>query len=1010
MRNFSRSLLLVGSIALMGGLAACGDDVTVSPPTQPTPKVTSVTVAPSPAQVRVGNTLQLTASVTADSGATPTVAWTTSDASIASVDGSGKVTGVKPGQVAITATASANGSSASGSATVTVSNTTNVANITLNPTAVTLTVGNTQGINATVNLDPSSTSTDRGVTWSSSNDAVATVDANGVVTAVSAGSATITAAAKADPNATATATVTVRNPAPTSISVQSITVTGNLNQTVNVNNVAGSIDVTLNVDPGENIVTKVEVLLDGNVVCSQNFSAAQNQALAAAAVNAATAPVPVVCQINTAQFNGTSGIADFFNGTHQLSARAITSTGSQVATPSTQLVFNNVSGFVAAVTSVNANGAVNAVDPRTGLSWIGGDVTISLLPVSYVQGQTFTNVTIAGGTGLFGKSSLAPALGANGQFAVTLTNDPTTPWTATNTSLYNYVTPCGTVTTCAEPFTIASSVVTGGGSGSTQILNFGANPLGNATVTALPAVRYDGAAPGVTPVNPGAPAAVAITTGNAPIWVNATSSLTAGSFGLPTQATLNSGSGTNVTPGTDAGVDAVTATVFAGPATAAVFGTPASATNCDVTGLSAVTTGNQLAETIVSTSYRARVQYADALGNAQCVDITTIDANGNLFTTFGADFTAPTGTVTGPAANSAFTSTGAVTNFAVTATDNASGFSNTPLQVQVSRFYPGTTECVYGNGAGCVNPSAQPLTFNVTTGATGTAEGYYSTTVNLVDQAGNIASVFASRTTLVDAQAPNFNGGISLQSLYAGNAPANFMATAIDNIDLQSLIGTLTYPTAAIQYGTQVIGSYGLPFETSVPVTYTINSFIRCINAAGDFATATNVPTSFAFRVFDQALNSTALAQAIPGANVVGCGTGSPAGAGAVGDVAINTFDQNAPGYPGGATQVSLNGTTASTPTTVTLSAVADVPLNTSNNPFNRVEFYWFDAVNGAYRLAGTATAALQQTQTNRTWTYTFTWDPAAPIPVGTVTVVGIGVDAQGDAVLTSTQTVTIVP
>ncbi|MDQ8737087.1 LamG-like jellyroll fold domain-containing protein [Paenibacillus sp. LHD-38] len=52
----------------------------------------------------------------------------------------------------------------------------------------------------------------RSVTWSSSNDAVAAVDTNGLVTAVSIGTAVITAASIADTTQKATATITVTEP------------------------------------------------------------------------------------------------------------------------------------------------------------------------------------------------------------------------------------------------------------------------------------------------------------------------------------------------------------------------------------------------------------------------------------------------------------------------------------------------------------------------------------------------------------------------------------------------------------------------------------------------------------------------------------------------------------------------------------------------------------------------------------------------------------------------------
>jgi hypothetical protein len=90
------------------------------------------------------------------------------------------------------------------------------------------------------------------------------------------------------------------------------------------------------------------------------------------------------------------------------------------------------------------------------------------------------------------------------------------------------------------------------------------------------------------------------------------------------------------------------------------------------------------------------------------------------------------------------------------------------------------------------------------------------------------------------------------------------------------------------------------------------------------------------------------------------------------------------------------------------LTAVADVALNSSADPFTRVDFFYVSG--GVHIKIGTASVVLAQTVTNRTYTYTVTWDPDAAVPVGAVTVVALGVDAQGDAVLTGTQVVTTVP
>lgn len=81
-----------------------------------------------------------------------------------------------------------------------------VTSVTVSSKTLNLEVGQTRTLTATVKPD---NATDKTVTWTSSNDKVATV-ANGVVTAVGKGTATITAAAGGK---TATCTVTVKEPA-----------------------------------------------------------------------------------------------------------------------------------------------------------------------------------------------------------------------------------------------------------------------------------------------------------------------------------------------------------------------------------------------------------------------------------------------------------------------------------------------------------------------------------------------------------------------------------------------------------------------------------------------------------------------------------------------------------------------------------------------------------------------------------------------------------------------------
>ena len=102
------------------------------------------------------------------------------------------------------------GSVTSNAATLTVNAATvSVTGVTLNKTSTELTVGQSETLTATVQPDDA---TNKAMNWSSSNEAVATVDTNGKVTAVGEGNATITATAADGSNISATCTVTVEKP------------------------------------------------------------------------------------------------------------------------------------------------------------------------------------------------------------------------------------------------------------------------------------------------------------------------------------------------------------------------------------------------------------------------------------------------------------------------------------------------------------------------------------------------------------------------------------------------------------------------------------------------------------------------------------------------------------------------------------------------------------------------------------------------------------------------------
>lgn len=137
---------------------------------------------------------------------TKTVTWSSSNSSIATVDATGKVTGVAPGDATITATPSAAGVSV---ANITIHVVSELQSISLNKTSLDMAKENEETL--TVSYNPSNTTSDKTVTWSSSNPAVATVDANGKVTAEGYGTATITATSAVAGVAPATCEITVSN-------------------------------------------------------------------------------------------------------------------------------------------------------------------------------------------------------------------------------------------------------------------------------------------------------------------------------------------------------------------------------------------------------------------------------------------------------------------------------------------------------------------------------------------------------------------------------------------------------------------------------------------------------------------------------------------------------------------------------------------------------------------------------------------------------------------------------
>lgn len=178
---------LVGRLALVAAVIGCGGGGD-SPPAPP--KVTTVTVTSTATQVEVGATIQLLAAAKDAKGAAMSASftWLSSGPTVASVDGTGVVTGVAAGTANITATADG----VSGSASITVIPVP-VAAVLIGQRTPSVRQGETVQLSAVAQDAIARPLTGRVITWVSLSPTVATVTNAGLVTGVSSGSAFIRA-------------------------------------------------------------------------------------------------------------------------------------------------------------------------------------------------------------------------------------------------------------------------------------------------------------------------------------------------------------------------------------------------------------------------------------------------------------------------------------------------------------------------------------------------------------------------------------------------------------------------------------------------------------------------------------------------------------------------------------------------------------------------------------------------------------------------------------------------
>jgi uncharacterized protein YjdB/peptidoglycan/xylan/chitin deacetylase (PgdA/CDA1 family)/lysophospholipase L1-like esterase len=387
----------------------------------------SIAITPTGAQsVTAGSSLSLTATIAPTNAFNKTVTWTSSDANIASVDGTGKVTGIKAGSVTITATSNAV-SSVIATTSVLVSNIL-VSGIVVIPTSKTLLIGQTTQITASVSP---SNATLKTYTWASSNASIVSVDANGNINAIALGSATISATANDASGISGTCIITVNPILPISIAANDIAmpVTETAGKTISY-----SFTPTTTTDKSVTFVSANPSIatVDANGLVLPISAGTTTVTITSSTLSSITKIVTITI---------TSTIIDITGVTVDIPTLTLSLGKTQTITPTVTPA--NASGTTitwsssdATIASVDANGIITAVKPGnatitvtvTAGSFTKTATTVvtvqAVLVSSIILNQTALNLTVAS-TPISLSPTVSPATATNNTLV----------WSSNNTSV-----------------------------------------------------------------------------------------------------------------------------------------------------------------------------------------------------------------------------------------------------------------------------------------------------------------------------------------------------------------------------------------------------------------------------------------------------------------------------------------------------------------------------------------------------------------------------------------------
>jgi Big-like domain-containing protein len=912
----------------------------------------------------------------------------------------------------------------------------------ITPDTATLVVGAARPLQAVVN-----NAANQLVTWRSSDQGIASVNAVGLVTGVAVGHANITAIAQEDTTKRAVAAVTViEAPSNVAITIESIVQTGTPNP-VNASHVVGNIAVTanLNVRAG-GVADRVEFLVDSVAIpsCTRSFTGT-------GAIDVFGTRVPIVCDLNTADHDPATGAAMYANGNHVLTARVLLPNNRVGAIASQNLVFANPNFLVAR--AVSSRGPANSGESprslvRAGLAWQSGSITVTVMPVLFQRASSDSIAQIAvsvstSGTGVSGIGTCVPT-GVSATGLGNALHDQTIAMVDGGGGLAgsNF----GTTPNC--PATRATLIDADGSNGfavtfsDTLRLNEGGVEDIEEILTFTINSTTKGTQPGPVCINPGLNNPLTGGTGGANCGTGVgiasppnrmlTDSAWLHDNLAPRFTSLNIRPDSSVEPffntrtfshqvGRPANDTIIGArTVDYGVGRQGESGNAVFLAGTALDSVTEFSNTNTLAESASRYFFQARVK--DALNNTRTGTATTspyaiASARGETpsnvvqIQKFGVDFTKPELAVASnsPAHNSSTANNTAPGTYTLTRTDpgsGPSGFRARPFTVKAELIAASGAACYdleAGGTIDCAGTFTSDGTFDLAAGV----NGYWKLTWFLTDRAGN-ATAPASRMRLVDATFPVI--GAFTIPIIAGGQSVTFNAALSDNVEVKDYTPFTRYAengiNLLIEESLVPVGSYGPEQLSSQNAgAATIPNFLRSIEtSAGGLPTGiVGRATGFDYWLRDLLDNLTgqsftilsAVISSIGGSGVETSwrGAGRPFSA-AVNPVASYQLTSTATNIC-----VDSDGDGCTTPDTRLLTATATGPALTFANPFARLTFYYRHPNTGRLiRINSAAATSADNPLTNtRTWTYSVNFRPPPGFENGTVfNVLSIATDLLG--------------